>query len=316
MDSVKPLSADQLRRRADPDQFSFGTSTELPDLVSFVGQERPIEAIRFGVKMHHPGYNIFALGPAGVGKYTLVNRAVEERAAGEPPPPDWCYVNNFDQPYRPKVLRLPTGKGREFRHDIEHLVDDMQSALSAAFESEEYQARRRAVESEFQDVQQASLMELQEQAKQRNLTILRTPAGLAFAPVKDGSVLPPDEFEKLAEDDQKRIQADVEVMQDQLQKVMGKAPRWERELRNRIRELNREMAAVVLNDLDEEFTRKISRSAGNTGAPGRRAPRRQRAPWRFSSGRGKEKRRDRRRQPGRICRARVTIAPVSGQFAG
>jgi hypothetical protein len=60
---------------------------------------------------------------------------------------------------------------------VERLVEDMQSALSAAFESEEYQARRRAVEGEFQEMQQAKLMELQEEAKQRNLTLLRTPAG-------------------------------------------------------------------------------------------------------------------------------------------
>jgi hypothetical protein len=98
------------------------------------------------------------LGPAGVGKFTLVNNAVRERAAAEPPPPDWCYVNNFDQPYRPKALRLPNGMGRQFRHDLERLVEDMQTALSAAFESEEYQARRRTrSKSEFQDVQQASL---------------------------------------------------------------------------------------------------------------------------------------------------------------
>mgnify|MGYP000961894304 FL=1 len=219
MDTVKletpqPLPPDLLHRRTAPDQLRFGSTAELPQLPLSVGQERPISAIRFGVKMERPGYNIFALGPAGVGKFTLVNNAVRERAAGEPPPPDWCYINNFDQPYRPKVLRLPSGMGGQFRNDMERLVEDMQTALSSAFESEEYQARRRAVEGEFQDVQQASLMELQEQAKQRNLALLRTPAGLAFAPLKEGAVLPPEEFEKLPEEDQKRVQADVEVMQE------------------------------------------------------------------------------------------------------
>jgi hypothetical protein len=85
----------------------------------------------------------------------------------------------------------PAGMGRQLKRDMERLVEDMQTALSAAFESEEYQARRRAVESEFQDQQQASLMELQEQAKQRNLTLLRTPAGLAFAPLKEGTCCRP-----------------------------------------------------------------------------------------------------------------------------
>ena len=212
-----------------------------------------MNAIRFGVKMQRQGYNIYALGPAGLGKHTLVRRTVEERAAQEPPPNDWCYVNNFDQPYRPRILRLPAGQGRQLKRDMERLVEDMQTALSAAFESEEYQARRRAIESEFQEQQQTSLMGLQEQARQRNLALLRTPSGLAFAPLKGEEVLPPDEFGKLPDDEQKRIQADVEVMQEELQKVVSKAPRWERELRHRVRELNREVASVALNDLITEL---------------------------------------------------------------
>ena len=255
---IQPLSSEALRKHSASERFTFATTADLPALTAFIGQDRAINAIRFGVKMHRQGYNIYALGPAGLGKYTLVRRAVEDRAAAEPPPPDWCYVNNFDQPYKPKVLRLPTGIGREFRRDMERLVEDMQTALSSAFESEEYQARRRAVESEFQEKQQASLIDLQEQAKQRNLTLLRTPAGLAFAPIKEGNVLPPDEFEKMTEEEQKRIQADVEVMQDQLQKVLSKAPRWERELRNRLRELNRDVAGIVLNDLNEEVAQKYA----------------------------------------------------------
>jgi lon-related putative ATP-dependent protease len=239
-----------------PEEFTFQTTAELNGVSAIIGQERPTSAIRFGVKMHRQGYNIYALGPAGLGKHTLVRRIVEERAAEEPSPPDWCYVNNFDQPYRPRILRLLGGQGRQLKRDMDRLVDDMQSALSAAFESEEYQSRRRTIESEYQDQQQASLMELQGQAKQRNLALLRTPSGLAFAPLKGEEVLPPEEFEKLSDEDQKRIQADVEVMQEELQKVISKAPRWERELRNELRTLNQEIAGVVLNDLIAELALK------------------------------------------------------------
>ena len=258
MSSGKALAPSALRKSIDPGQFSFTTTVDLPELDSFFGQERPIRAIRFGVRMERPGYNIFALGPSGLGKHTLVLRSVDERAAGEPAPFDWCYVNNFDQPHKPKALRLPAGKGREFRHDIDRLVEDMQRALSAAFESEEYQARRRAIEGEVQDHQQASLMELQEKAKERGLALLRTPAGLAFAPLIDGEVLPPEEYEKKSEEEQQRIQADVEVMQEELQRLLGKAPRWERELRSALRELNSEVAEVVLADLNDELVAKYA----------------------------------------------------------
>lgn len=253
MSPINPLSPEALSRRCNPEEFPFETTEELDGVVTLIGQERPVSALRFGVKMRRQGYNIYALGPSGLGKHTLVRRIIEERAAQEPPPSDWCYVNNFSQPYRPRILRLPQGRGREFKRDMARLVEDMQTALSAAFESEEYQARRRAIESEFQDRQQATLMQLQEQARQRGLTLLRTPAGLAFAPLKGDEVLTPDEFEKLPEEEQKRIRADVEVMQEELQKVISQAPRWERELRNQVRALNQEIASVVLNDLISEL---------------------------------------------------------------
>ena len=71
--------------------------------------------------MTRQGYNIFALGPSGTGKFSLVHRYMEQHAAGEPVPWDWCYVNNFEQPYRPRALRLPAGRGKVLSTDMQRL---------------------------------------------------------------------------------------------------------------------------------------------------------------------------------------------------
>jgi lon-related putative ATP-dependent protease len=250
----KPLKPDELVHHCNPDQFSFDTTDDLPDLDGFIGQERAIEAIRFGVRIDRPGYNIFALGPMGAGKNTLVHRYAQARAAEEPPPDDWCYVNNFDQTSKPRALRLPAGKGKQFSQDMKHLVEELQTTLSSAFESEEYQARRQALEAEFQERQQESLKDIQEQAKERGLALLRTAGGLVFAPLKeDGSVLEPEEYEKLDEEKKQHLQSEVEVMQERLQKVLYQVPRWEREFRQRLRDLNREVASFVLKDLLDDI---------------------------------------------------------------
>ena len=62
---IKSLTSAQLCRRCDPAQFSFETTEELHDLESFIGQDRAIEAVRFGINMDRKGYNIYALGPTG-----------------------------------------------------------------------------------------------------------------------------------------------------------------------------------------------------------------------------------------------------------
>jgi len=39
--------------------------------------------------------DVFALEPAGTGKRSMLDRFFEQRAADEPVPSDWFYVNNF-----------------------------------------------------------------------------------------------------------------------------------------------------------------------------------------------------------------------------
>lgn len=256
MSPVSPLSPLSLYHRFAPKSLTFTTTDDLADIAEFIGQERAIHAIKFGIGMSRHGYNIFALGPSGTGKHALVERYVRERAAQEAPPADWCYVNNFEQPYMPIALRLPAGLGKSLRMDVQRLVEDLRNALSSAFENEEYQTRRRTLEMELQEQQQTQLNGLQEQARERGLTLLRTPSGLVFAPFKDGNALGPEEFNQLPQEEQDRLKAEVDVLQEQLQKILLQMPRLERDARERLRALNEEVSSFVLNDLLEELFQK------------------------------------------------------------
>ncbi len=256
MAAVRELGPEALCRRCDPEQFPFETTDDIEDLHEIIGQPRAVEAVQFGIGMEREGYNIFALGPAGTGKYTLVRQALEQRAATEPVPFDWCYVNNFAQPYRPRVLRLPPGTGVKLRRDMEQLVEEVRTALSSAFESEEYRTRRQVIEEEFKERQEQAFNELRQRAQERGLALLRTPVGLVFAPLRDGEVLPPEEFQKLPEEERKRLEAEVEVMQEELQKIIHQMPRWEREMREKVRELDREITNFAVGHLIDELRKK------------------------------------------------------------
>jgi lon-related putative ATP-dependent protease len=258
MSPVPSLAPQALYHRVDPATLGFTTTDELPEFNDFIGQDRAIHAVQFGIGMTRQGYNIFALGPSGMGKHALVQRYVQAEAAQEPAPDDWCYVNNFAQPYRPIALRLPAGRGATLRSDMERLIDDLQTALASAFESEEYQTRRQTLEMELQEQQQEQLKTLQDQARERGLTLLRTPGGLVFAPFKDGNVLEPEQFNELPQEEQDRLKAEVEVLQEQLQKVLYQMPKLERDIRERLRELNQEVSGFVLNELMDDLQQKYS----------------------------------------------------------
>lgn len=250
------LNSDRLYHPCDPSSFSFETTADLEDLIEFIGQPRAVEALRFGVDMERDGYNVFALGEPGTGKTSLVRKFLEERASGEDIPMDVCYVNNFEVHHKPRILRLEAGRGKELSQDMERLVEEVQNALRASFESEEYQNRRRTIAQEFQEEQQHVFEELEKKAKEKNLTLMRTPAGLAFAPTRDGEVIPPDEFVKLSEEEQNKSKEAAEELQEESRKIFQKIPTWEREMRDRLRDLDREITGYTVSPLTEELRKK------------------------------------------------------------
>ena len=250
--AVKPLSADQMRRRTDPAALGFETTATLKPADEALGQERALEAIRFGVGMRQEGYNMFALGPTGTGKHRMVRHFLEHQAADRPAPPDWCYVHNFADPHKPKTLALPTGRARPFRAEMEHLIDDLKSVLPTAFESDDYRAQRQAIEERMKERHESIFGAFQKKAQERNVALIRTPSGLALAPMSGTEVMGPEDFAKLDAKIQEAVRAEIETLQDELQIIMQKMPQWEREHRAAVRELNRRIATSAIAHLVED----------------------------------------------------------------
>jgi len=256
MTPVEPLSLEQLYQHTDPDQFSFETTAELDAIDQVIGQKRAIEAVQFGVGIHQKGYNMYALGPHGLGKYEAIHDIIEEKAAGEPVPADWVYVHNFDQEHKPEAMSLPAGRGLELCEDMRKLVEELQAVIPAAFETEEYHAQRQAVEEELRERQEQAFEELKERAQEKEIALVQTPNGLAFAPMREGEVVPPKDFLSLPDDEQKRVQSEVEELQEELQRIMRQMPQWQKEIRERLKELQREVATFTVEPLFEELKEK------------------------------------------------------------
>jgi len=240
------LAPDALYRACPPAPLSDEPVEEI-DLL--FGQDRAKEALRVGVGMSAQGYNVFALGPSETDKAPLVRRLLEQEAAAKEPPSDWCYVFNFEHPNEPRALRLPTGQGPALQTDMEQFVDDLQTGLVAAFESEEYQTRRQLIVDEFHQEHQQALSELNSKAEARGLAFLHTPTGFLFVPVRDGQVLSPDEINDLPEEEQERLKAAVEELQEELLHLLRSVPAQQRKMSERLRDLNRDVARYAVEDL-------------------------------------------------------------------
>ena len=267
MTSIQPLTPQQLCQKCDPSRFDFETTAELEDLTEIIGQERAVDAIQFGIGMQRQGYNLFALGPSGTGKRTTIRQFLDRKATSEPTPSDWCYVNNFEQPHKPRALQLSPGQGIVLREDMQQLIEELRTAIPAAFESEDYRTRKQEAEEEFKEQQEKVFSEIQKQALERNIGLMRTPAGLAFVPLREKEegdekaekeVIGPDEFQRLPEEERKQIEAEISQLQEQLQATIRQARDWERQAREKIKELNREVAMFAVGHRIDELSKKYA----------------------------------------------------------
>lgn len=252
-----PLPAAALYRVCDPAQFDFATTADLPGESGgpgpALGQERAVEAIRFAIGMRHRGFNLFALGEEGTGRRNLILGHLREAAAARPPSDDWVYVENFAEAARPRAVRLPAGRGRVLERDMAHLVEELGHALPAAFEAEDYRARRQMVETEAKQQREAAFSVIQEDAEAHGIALVRTPMGLGLAPSKGDEVLPPDEFKQLPDEVQNRLRGEMERLQERLEATIKQVPRWDRDMRTRLRELEREAVGHAIAHLMDDL---------------------------------------------------------------
>ncbi len=243
-----PLAVSELRRCVDPTSLGIKTTSELEPITGLIGQDRALRAIEFGVNMRSYDFNMFVLGPPASGKSTAVRTYLSKKAAEAPAPADWVYVNNFQDPNRPRALKLPAGRGRKLASAMVAAIDELRTTLPTIFEGEDYQARHRAIEEEFRSGQEDSFEALNRKAQAQNIAILRTPMGFAMAPVHEGKVVKPEVFNALPDDMRQNVQAKIEALQKELEAILEKAPKSDKERRERLRELNEEVATIAVDD--------------------------------------------------------------------
>mgnify|MGYP001813074989 CR=1 FL=1 len=256
MQTVKPLPADALYRRCDPELFDFETTAELEALTEPLGQDRAVDAIRFGTEIQAEGYNLYVLGPQGSGRHTAIRRILAGKSAASRRADDWCYVNNFPDPTKPHALRLPAGEGVILRRDIGQLIDEAHTALTAAFESNEYHSRQHAIEEELQEYQESTFERLQGYAKERNIKVIQTSTGVVFAPTRDNKTISSEEFKKLPQGEQDRIDAMIREVTAEFQRIMQSIPEEARKNRQKLRELEHEVSTLAVGNLINQLVEK------------------------------------------------------------
>ena len=253
---LNELPVEKLRLECDPKLIRCETTEEMTILEEIVGQERAVRALKFGLDIKERGFNIYVAGLPGSGRTTAVRDFLEEMAKGKPVPSDWCYVNNFVDPFVPRAIKLPPGRGKEFQRNIKNFIDEVRSVLPKAFESEDYATKREAAIRAIEEERARLVAQLNEKAQKEGFVIQSTPIGVLIIPVVKGKPLSDQELLALPHQVKDEIEKKREKLKSELRNAMRRLRGLERKGNEEIQKLNREVAIYAIGHLVDGLAEK------------------------------------------------------------
>ena len=250
-----------LRHVCDPADFTFQTTADLAPSEDVIGQARAVKAIEFGLSIKNHGYNIFVSGIPGTGKNTIVRSLVKRISHDQPVPEDWCYINNFKDTDRPHAVKLPPGKGREFRRDIERFIEFMQAEIPKVFESKEYEEQKSHVVDETEKAKEVLFADAGRRALELGFQLTITRTGIVKVPMWKGKPLTTQELEGLSAEKKYELEEHEKKVDTEIRDFLSKARQLDKEAHEKVHELNRRVAHFTmghqLEDLKEKY--KVNR---------------------------------------------------------
>jgi len=258
VNQIEALPPERLRRTCDASIFAFEVTDDLPLEPGIIGQDRAADAVRFGLGIRSPGFNLFVMGPTGSGRRSILRRIVEEKAAQGPVPDDWLYVMAFADPGKPKAIRLPPGRGRRLRASMDRFSATVSERLQQAFDADSYAEAREELEQRYRSMEREVLGKVEAVCQERSCALVRSPSGLYIAPVRGGELLSAESVSQLDAEERVSVQHALDVLDDMLDDEMRHLRDYEREVQSEIDKLDREVADFAQTPLLDEVSAAFS----------------------------------------------------------
>jgi len=255
---VQGLPPHELRAHFDDDLLSFETTASLEAPADrVVGQERAIDAIKFGMGMKESGYNIFIAGPAKAGLTYTARTYIEDQARKESTPPDWCYVFNFKEQDKPKCLQISAGTGKSLKKDMNEFIATLQSKIPEVFDSDDYRAKEGEVHQAFEKQRREYIDELSQEARDQGFILQFSQVGMVIIPAnKEGEPMTQEDLRHLGEDERQYLRSKSYELHERMKDTIKKIREAENEFKEKHTKLDNEIALFVVGQLMDSYEEK------------------------------------------------------------
>jgi ATP-dependent Lon protease len=260
------LGPDKLRWRCELSRIPFETTAQAQKREGFVGQERALRALKMGVELSAPGYNVFVCGLAGTSRGGTIAQMIEDLHPATKPSLDRCYVNNFKLPDRPRLLTLARGSANGFKKDMQAGIDFLRRRIPQVFEGEPFQRQKGRIVERF-SVREKDLMDdftrriAREQFALGHMQVGAVALPEIF-PVLEGQMVPIEDITKMVHEGKlesgvaEEIERKYEQFRQEFTVVYRKTLTLSRELASELSYLEQEAASVLVDGVIEELKEK------------------------------------------------------------
>jgi lon-related putative ATP-dependent protease len=236
------------------------STKRIKPLNNFLGQDRARASVEAGISLPYSGYNIFAVGTAGLGKRTMIKRLLQQHAKTMPTPNDWVYVNNFKNPRQPIALRFPAGQGTKFQNALQQTWQIILKQLERRFSAESYHNRIERIRQDTGDVQQQALIELTKEGQELDLKLISRDDKHVFIPMQlienEYQELTKNDLDALSSKERAEITSNMRYMEKKLERLGLHLGDLEDDARDQVSILNREIATQVVTPRMESILNK------------------------------------------------------------
>lgn len=264
------LKPADLRWRCNPDIFEFTSTGDIEPIEGILGQDRAMKAIKLGVDLRSPGYNIYIAGLSGSGKATTVKQMLQQITAKCPTLYDYAYVNNFKHPDSPMLLTFPKGTAVEFKSDLSSAINVLKQRIPLTLENEHYLNRKKLVLEEYAQAEQELMVSFDEKLREKGFSLGQVKVGDAIRPdiipLIDDQQVPVFQLEQLIKEKKITKEQAQEVIkqynnhQQELQVLFKKGLKLSRDYQDKLQKLEKDSSEVVVKGITEGLKEKYTSS--------------------------------------------------------
>jgi lon-related putative ATP-dependent protease len=266
LDKPAALPVEKLRWRCEPSRLPFETTAQAELREGFVGQERALRALKMGVELTAPGYNVFVCGLAGTSRGGTIARMIGELHPGSKESSDRCYVNNFKIPDRPRLLTLPRGLANSFKKDMQAGIDFLRRRIPQVFEGEPFQRQKGRIVERFTAREKDLMDDFTRKIAREQFALGHMQVGAValpeIFPVLEGQMVPIEDISKMVHEGKldapvaEEIERKYEQFRQEFTVVYRKTLTLSRELASELSYLEQEAASVLVDGVIEELKEK------------------------------------------------------------